>query len=118
MWQVLEGGHKISTGLNVLIGARSSGKTHTLDEISETIENSKYIKQFSLVQQSEAEYERNFTSEVERRRSAFVDNYLAGLKRVLDDVMNVDLNHRDREVEKYGNRSRTLIFLLKLFEIS
>lgn len=101
LWQVLEGGQMISTGLNVLIGARSSGKTHTLDEISATIEHAKYIKQFSLVQQSEAEYERDFTSEVERRRSVFVDDYLAGLKRVLDDVMDVDLDARDREIDQY-----------------
>lgn len=101
LWQVLEGGQKISTGLNVLIGARSSGKTHTLDEISTTVEHTKYIKQFSLVQQSEAEYERDFTSEVERRRSVFVDDYLAGLKRVLDDIMNVDLDSRERELDRY-----------------
>lgn len=91
----------ISTGLNVLIGARSTGKTYTLDEISATVGNAKYIKQFSLVQQSEAEYERDFTSEVERRRSVFVDDYLAGLKRVLDDVMNVDLDARERELDQY-----------------
>lgn len=101
LWQVLENGQKISTGLNVLIGARSSGKTYTLNEISANIDHTKYIKQFSLVQQSEAEYERDFTSEVERRRSAFVDDYLAGLKRVLDDVMNVDLEAREREVDEY-----------------
>lgn len=101
LWQVLEGGHMISTGLNVLIGARSSGKTHTLDEISATIDNSKYIKQFSLVQQSEEEYERDFTSEVERRRSAFVDDYLAGFKRVLDNVMNINLETRDMEIDRY-----------------
>jgi hypothetical protein len=101
LWQVLERGQKISTGLNVLIGARSSGKTYTLNEISATVEHTKYIKQFSLVQQSEAEYERDFTSEVERRRSAFVDDYLAGLKRVLDDVMNVDLDTRERELDQY-----------------
>lgn len=101
LWQVLERGQKISTGLNVLIGARSSGKTYTLNEISATVEHTKYIKQFSLVQQSEAEYERDFTSEVERRRSAFVDDYLVGLKRVLDDVMNVDLDARERELDQY-----------------
>ena len=101
LWQVLEGGQKISTGLNVLVGARSSGKTYTLDEISAAVEHTKYIKQFSLVQQSEAEYERVFTSEVERRRSVFVDDYLSGLKRVLDDVMNVDLDTQERELDQY-----------------
>lgn len=101
LWQVLEGGQMISTGLNVMVGARSSGKTYTLDEIYGTVENAKYIKQFSLVQQSDEEYEREFTSEVERRRSVFVDNYLAGFKRVLDEVMNVDLEARDSELEEY-----------------
>lgn len=101
LWQVFEGGQQLSTGLNVLIGARSSGKTYTLDEIDKTVENVKYIKQFSLVQQSEVEYEREFNSEVERRRSVFVDEYLAGLKRVLDEIINVDLSARDREVGKY-----------------
>lgn len=101
LWQVLEGGQKISTGLNVLIGPRSSGKTYTLNEINAAVEHAKYIRQFSLVQQSEAEYERVFTSEVERRRSVFVDDYLAGLKRVLDDVMNIDLDARERELDQY-----------------
>jgi hypothetical protein len=101
LWQVFEDGQKLSTGLNVLIGARSTGKTYTLNEISTTIENAKYIKQFSLVQQNEAAYEREFNSNVERRRSIFVDEYLAGLKRVLDEVMNVDSVANDREGERY-----------------
>lgn len=101
LWQVFEDGQKISTGLNVLIGARSSGKTHTLDEISAAVENSKYIKQFSLVQQSEEDCERDFESQIDRQRSVFVDEYLAGFKRVLDDVMNVDLAERDAEIERY-----------------
>lgn len=101
LWQVFEDGQTLSTGLNVLIGARSSGKTYTLNNIKNTVKNVKYIKQFSLVQQNEVEYEREFNSEVERKRSVFVDEYLAGLKRVLDDVMNVDLLAREREVENY-----------------
>jgi hypothetical protein len=100
-WQVFENGQKLSTGLNILIGSRSSGKTHTLDEISSVIDNVKYIRQFSLVQQDEVNYEREFNSEVERRRSVFVDEYLSGLKRVLDEIMLVDLTGRDRQVEKY-----------------
>ncbi len=101
LWQVFENGQKLSTGLNVVIGARSTGKTHTLNEISKTIESAKYIQQFSLVQQNEAAYEREFKSNVERRRSAFVDEYLSGLKRIVDEVMKVDLVANDREVERY-----------------
>lgn len=101
LWQVFETGEKISTGLNILIGARSTGKTHTLDRLSETIENVKYIKQFSLVQQDEDAYERAFKGDVERRRSVLVDEYLSGLKAVLDDVMKIDLVANDKAVERY-----------------
>jgi hypothetical protein len=101
LWQVLEDGQKLSTGLNVLIGARSAGKTHTLNEIRQTVERAKYIEQFSLVQQNDAAYEREFNSNVERRRSAFVDEYLSGLKKVLDEIFKVDCVANDREVGRY-----------------
>ena len=101
LWQIFENGQKLSTGLNILLGERSSGKTVTLDKINNAIENVKYIKQFSLVQQDEAKYTREFKDDVERKRSCFIDEYLSGLKIVLDDIMNVDLDANDREVEQY-----------------
>lgn len=101
LWQVFESGEKLSTGLNVLIGARSTGKTHTLDRLSKAIENVKYIKQFSLVQQDDDAYEREFKGNVERRRSTLVTDYLSGLKTVLDDVMQIDLVADEKAVERY-----------------
>lgn len=101
LWQVFDDGQMISTGLNVLLGSRSSGKTHTLNKLFGVSKNVKYIEQFSLVQRDEAIYEREFRSDVERRRSTFVDQYLSGFKRVLDDVMRVDLASNDREVGSY-----------------
>ena len=101
LWQVFDDGQQLSTGLNVLIGPRSTGKTYTLGQISKAIKSVKYIEQFSLVQQNEAIYEKEFKTNVERRRSTFVDQYLAGLKRVLDDVMRVDLGESEREVNSY-----------------
>lgn len=101
LWQVFEGGQKLSTGLNVLIGARSTGKTHTLNAINEAVESAKYIKQFSLVQQDEAAYEREFKSDVQRRRSAFVDEYLSGFKRVVEEVADIDMVANNRKVERY-----------------
>ena len=38
---------------------------------------------------------------MQRKRSCFIDEYLSGLKNVLDDIMNVDLNANDRQVEQY-----------------
>ncbi len=101
LWQVFDSGQMLSTGLNVLIGPRSTGKTHMLDEISSSIKGCKYIRQFSLVQQDEAVYDREFKSSIERRRSALVDQYLAGLKRVIDDITKVDLNANEHETASY-----------------
>lgn len=101
LWQVFESGERLSTGLNVLIGARSTGKTHTLDRLNSTIENVKYIRQFSLVQQDQDAYEREFRGDVERRRSVLTDEHLSGLKTVLDDVMQVDLVANDKALSRY-----------------
>ena len=101
LYQIFDDGQKLSTGLNLLLGGRSSGKTYTLNRIDYLNENVKYIKQFSLVQQDDDSYERDFNSEVQRKRSRFVDDYLSGFKSVLDDVMNIDLQRNDREVEQY-----------------
>lgn len=101
LWQVFDNGQSVSTGLNVLLGSRSTGKSHTLDKISRLVKNVKYIKQFSLVQQEDATSEREFAVGVERKRSAFGDQYLSGLKRVLDEVISIDLDVDTRAVETY-----------------
>ena len=124
LWPVLQDGQKLSTGLNVVVGARSSGKTHTLDEIEQASGKVKYIKQFSLVQQSATDDERAFTTDVERSRSMLTDQYLTGLKNVLEDVTGVDVaaNHRKvaeyletllksaAEIDRHDNFSRTVLF--------
>lgn len=109
LWQIFPDGQKLSTGLNILLGERSTGKTYTLNKISNTVGNVKYIKQFSLVQQDE-DAEREFKDDVQRKRSNFVDEYLSGLKNILDSIMPVDLAANDRQVEEY------LVTLLKSAE--
>lgn len=101
LWQVFDNGQQLSTGLNVLIGARSTGKSFTLDKISNEVKNTKYIRQFQLVQHDPKDDEREFTTSVERRRSIAMDGYLSGLKRVLDSVIKVDLAANDRRVGEY-----------------
>ena len=101
LWQIFENGQQLSTGLNVIVGSRSSGKTHTLNEIQGAVDNAKYIRQFELVQQDAEEYTRQFNKDVERRRSIFVDNYLSGLKRVIEEVIDIDPVANDGEVSRY-----------------
>jgi hypothetical protein len=50
LFQVFDDGQHISTGLNVLLGDRSTGKSYTLDRLSRIFDRVKYIRQFELVQ--------------------------------------------------------------------
>ena len=54
-FQVFDDGQVLSTGLNVIIGERSSGKSHTLERISNASENVRYLEQFSLVERDDKE---------------------------------------------------------------
>lgn len=97
---IFEDGQMLSTGLNILLGERSSGKTYTLEKIKERIENPKYIAQFSLVQQNDAS-EKDFNNEIQNNRSIFVDGYLGGFKAIIDEVINIDLHANDVEFDAY-----------------
>lgn len=101
IFQVLDNGLKISSGLNILLGDRSSGKTYTLNRISEEQSNVKYIKQFSLVQKDEVLYEKDFNSDIENRRSRFTDDYLKEFKSVINEIVDIDIELNERWVNKY-----------------
>ncbi len=103
LFPIFDNGQQLSTGLNILLGERSSGKTFTLNKINANPSHGhvKYIKQFSLVQQEDAAYEREYSKKLKRDQSQFIEEYLAGFKNVLNDVMNVDLRVDEREVADY-----------------
>ncbi len=97
IFQATDDGIKLSTGLNVIIGERSSGKTYTLNKISNNFENVKYIKQFSLLQNDSEDFDNFITSQ----NSLVTEGYLTEFKRVVSDVINVDLETNDLKLEKY-----------------
>ena len=101
LFQVFDDGQKLSTGLNIVLGARSTGKTVTLKQINEDFESVKYIPQFSLVQRDDASYEKEFNADVARKKSVFGDKHLNPFKSVLDDVLNIDLGLNRRKVDEY-----------------
>lgn len=101
LFEVFGNGQQISTGLNILLGERSSGKTHTLDRINDSIERAKYIRQFSLVQKEDAEYEREFSNDIKKKRSRFAEEYLGEFKSVLNDVFGIDLRANEAQVKSY-----------------
>lgn len=101
LFNVFDDGQQLSTGLNIILGARSSGKTVTLNRINEECENVKYIPQFSLVQSDDAINEKEFNDGVARKKSNFADKHLGPFKAVLDDVINIDISANRRKVSDY-----------------
>ena len=97
LFQVTDDGLKISTGLNIVFGERSTGKTFTLNRICNSFDKVKYIKQFSLLQNDDEKFE----SLMSIRHSNVSENFLKELKDVVADVSNVDLLQDELDIEKY-----------------
>lgn len=97
LFQVTEGGIKISTGLNVVFGERSTGKTFMLNKIRDSFENVKYIEQFSLLQNDEEKFEK-LTS---IRHSKLSENFLKEFKDTVEDVTRIDLKQNEIDIDKY-----------------
>lgn len=101
LFQVFDDGQSLSTGLNVVLGERSSGKSHTLDKISAQFSNVKHIKQFALVARDEDDDERRFNEALSNRQSLFSREYLAELQAVVNDVIEIDLGRDEKAAEHY-----------------
>lgn len=96
-FQATDDGLELSTGLNIILGERSSGKTVTLDKIAASTGNAKYIKQFSLLQNDEEIFNQKNNS----RLSIINNNYLNELKSVIEDIVLIDTKQNYLDVENF-----------------
>ena len=101
LFQVLNNGLEISSGVNVILGERSSGKSYTMDSIYTTQNNIKYIKQFSLLEPEEKDAEENFNKLLSVQQSSVADTYLKEFRSVIDDIKDIDISVSERKIEKY-----------------
>ena len=101
--EVLDNGLSISTGLTVVLGKRSSGKTYTLDRIAEQFERAKYIKQFSLLASDDDADQQRFEALLRTQKSSVAEAFLTPFKEVVDDVACIDLEHDDQDIDSYLN---------------
>lgn len=99
-FQILHDGTNASTGLNIVLGKRSSGKTYTLNAISNTFENDRirYIKQFELVKNSE---EIKFNEIIKKNQSEFIEKFLKEFKWIVNDIRKIDTDENVNEIEEY-----------------
>lgn len=94
---------KISTGLNVILGKRSSGKSHTLNSISASSEEDdvKYIRQFELLESDDEADRKEFEAHVSKNKSDVTEKYLSPFKLVVDDILTVDSRRDEGDIERY-----------------
>jgi ABC-type dipeptide/oligopeptide/nickel transport system ATPase component len=100
-FQIFSDGQKLSTGLNVIIGERSTGKSFTLKRIFDLYPDVKYIRQFSLVERDEQLDEEKFGRLLSQHHSLFTQDYLKEYMLVVNDVSNVDIEMNDNAVLAY-----------------
>lgn len=98
--QVTPGGTSISSGLTVVLGGRSSGKSYTLDEIEKSNDNVKYIRQFELIE-ADSKAAEKFNEGLSKKQRDESDAYLKQFRNVIDDVKNISLNNDDRNLQQY-----------------
>ncbi len=100
-FQIFNDGQELSSGLNIVVGGRSSGKTcllNKLKHIFDTEEKSiKYIKQFDLVRDDE----KKFNERVEKDKSAIREEYLKEFRVVVEDAIEIDRRATNHKLERY-----------------
>ena len=101
MFEVLNNGLKISTGLTVILGKRSSGKSYTLDRIDEQFDNAKYIRQFKLLSKDDAADQQQFENLLRSKGSSIAEEFLAPFKAVVEDVSSIHLDQDEQDIEQY-----------------
>jgi len=96
-FQATDYGLMLSTGLNVILGQRSTGKTYTLNKISESFNNAKYIKQFSLLQNDGQKFDQLNKIKL----SNIYESYLGAFKKIVEDISSIDQRQNKIDLEKY-----------------
>lgn len=104
VFQLLPDGTTASNGLNVVMGKRSSGKSHTLNTIHNAYggESMKYIRQFDLIKNSSDEM---FKQIIEREQDEVTNKYFGELKQLITYISQFN---RERNITNIGNYIESL----------
>ena len=101
-FEVLPEALPVSTGLNVVLGSRTSGKTYTLNRIADAFDKSdiSYIGQFEITKNAE---EKCFNALVTAEDVKFEDGYLRPLQAGLNDYFDNDIEGARGKVRAYAD---------------
>lgn len=100
-FQANDHGLILSTGLNIVIGERSSGKSFTLNKLEKDFDRVKHISQFSLLERSDKEDSDRFNQVLRQKQCLFIQGYLKEFRSVVDDVSLIDLELDEKNLDHY-----------------
>lgn len=96
LFQWADDGACLSTGLNIVLGKRSSGKTYTLGRIQSYYgSRALYIRQFSLLNTQDPNSIEQFEKEDKLRQEKISDDFLKPFKSIVEDVCRIPTFEND-----------------------
>lgn len=98
-FDILNGKARACTGINVLLGNRSSGKTYTLNDIfNKNKETALYIKQFEITTECSDEA---FLDKLKNIEQNFVINYMYEFTEIMNFIDLIDVSTCYTQLEEY-----------------
>lgn len=101
VFQIDDEGTLASTGLTIICGKRSSGKSYTMDKINSNFTNVKYIRQFYLIEKNRTSAEKEFEEMISKEKTLKTQDYLADFKSIVDEVMEIDYDKQKMIFKEY-----------------
>lgn len=102
LFPIFPNGQLLSTGLNIMFGKRSTGKTYTLDAIASRFEGkAKYIRQFELLNTGRNDSDQ-FENNLKIRQENSAEDYLHEFGIIVSDMLKTSSVEEDEmELQKY-----------------
>lgn len=102
LFPIFPNGQMLSTGLNIMFGKRSTGKTYTLNAIANRFEGkAKYIKQFELLNTGKNDSEQ-FENDLKVRQENSAEDYLREFGIIVKDMLKTCSEDEDEmKLQKY-----------------
>lgn len=102
LFQIFPNGQMLSTGLNIMFGKRSTGKTYTLNAIASRFSNkAKYIRQFELLNTSSSDSDQ-FENDLKVRQENSAEEFLHEFSIIVTDMLKTSSVDEDEiKLQKY-----------------
>ena len=102
LFQIFPNGQMLSTGLNIMFGKRSTGKTYTLNAIANRFEGkAKYIKQFELLNTGKNDSDQ-FENDLKVRQENSAEDYLREFGVIVTDMLKMcSADEDEMKLQKY-----------------